>query len=255
MQLRKTGLLALSLAAIASVTGGWLVINSRATSNQTQTPNAQRIDPGKMPGMMQHGGMNHGGEAGGMPGMMQHDSGMMNHSMAMDLGPADANYDLRFIDAMRLHHRGAIAMAEAAQQKSQRSEIRDLARNIIETQSREENELLRKWRSAWYPQAPESPVAYGGQEKSTVPMSKELQQNMTMAMDLGAADAQFDLRFMDAMIAHHQGAVTMAEDALKKSQRPEVKQLSQEIITSQLSEIDQMQRWRQAWYQKSGHSM
>ena len=83
MQLRKTGLLALSLAAIASITGDWLVINSRAISNQTQTPNAERNDAGKMPGIMQHGGMNHGGEAGGMPGMMQHDSGMMNHSMAM----------------------------------------------------------------------------------------------------------------------------------------------------------------------------
>lgn len=71
---------------------------------------------------------------------------MMNHSMAMDLGPADANYDLRFIDGMRLHHRGAIVMAEEAEQKSQRPEIKKLVSNIIITQDREENELLRQWR-------------------------------------------------------------------------------------------------------------
>ena len=40
----------------------------------------------------------------------------------------------------------------------------------------------------------------------------------------------------------------MAQDALSKSQRPEVKQLAQNIITSQQAEIDQMKQWRQAWY-------
>jgi uncharacterized protein (DUF305 family) len=180
----------------------------------------------------------------------QHDGhhGGMNHSM--DLGPADANYDLRFIDAMRLHHQGAIVMAKEAEQKSQRPEIKQLARNIIIEQEREEKELLGKWRKAWYPQASEELVAYGGEGKSIVPMSKEQQKMMMMQEDLGAADAQFDRRFMDAMIVHHEGAIIMAQDALKKSQRPEMKKLAQEIITSQQKEIDQMKQWRQAWYQK-----
>lgn len=262
IQLIKSGWLALSLVVIASMTGGWFATNSSASANQSQAPDINKHDTGKKSGMMQHSGrMEHGDSntttpnSAEMPGMMQHGGGMMDHSMAMDNGPADEFYDLRFIDAMRLHHRGAIAMAKEAEQKSQRPEIKKLARNIIVAQNREENELLRKWRRAWYPQAPEEPVAYSSQEKSTVPMSKELQQNMTMAMDLGSADAQFDLRFMNAMIAHHEGAVTMAEDALKKSQRPEVKQLSQEIINSQQAEINQMKKWRQVWYQKSGHSM
>lgn len=64
--------------------------------------------------------------------------------------------------------------------------------------------------------------------------------NYGMAMDLGSADAQFDLRSMDAIIAHYQDAVMMAKDALKKSPRSEVKRLLKEIINSQLSEIDQM---------------
>ncbi|CAD5963699.1 hypothetical protein NO108_03706 [Planktothrix rubescens] len=46
--------------------------------------------------------------------VLAQNNGMMpgNHSMMMDLGPADAEYDLRFIDGMIPHHQGAIKMAE-----------------------------------------------------------------------------------------------------------------------------------------------
>lgn len=53
-----------------------------------------------------------------------------------------------------------------------------------------------------------------------------------MNMDLGAGYAEFDLRFINAMIPHHESAVTMAKDALNKSKRPEIKKLAQEIITN-----------------------
>lgn len=71
---------------------------------------------------------------------------------------------------------------------------------------------------------------------------------MMMNMDLGAADDQFDLRFINSMIPHHQGAVTMAQEALEKSQRSEIKNLAQEIIASQKLEVSQMEQWRKAWY-------
>ncbi len=75
-------------------------------------------------------------------------------------------------------------------------------------------------------------------------------KGMMMNMDLGAADDQFDLRFLNAMIPHHEGAVVMAQDTLNKSKRPEVKKLAQEIITSQQTEIKQMQQWKQTWYKQ-----
>ena len=34
-------------------------------------------------------------------------------------------------------------------------------------------------------------------------MSEQQSQSMKMSKDIGAADAEFDLRFMNAMIAHH----------------------------------------------------
>ncbi len=69
-------------------------------------------------------------------------------------------------------------------------------------------------------------------------------------MDLGPADADYDLRFLNAMIPHHQGVLTMAEDASKKTKRPEIKKIAQDILTSQQPEIEQMQQWRKAWYKQ-----
>jgi len=54
----------------------------------------------------------------------------------MELGPADAEFDLRFIDAMTPHHQGAVEMAKEAQQKSKRPEIQKLAADIIQAQDR-----------------------------------------------------------------------------------------------------------------------
>jgi uncharacterized protein (DUF305 family) len=86
--------------------------------------------------------------------------------------------------------------------------------------------------------------------KHMMAMTPEQIKAMRMDMDLGESNAEFDLRFINAMIPHHQGAVVMAKDALNKSKRPEIKKLAQAIISSQEAEIKQMQQWRQAWYQK-----
>jgi uncharacterized protein (DUF305 family) len=178
---------------------------------------------------------------------MSHDSSMSHSMMGMDLGPADADYDLRFIDAMILHHQGAVVMAKEVQQKSTRSEMKQLADEIIEAQEKEIAQM-QQWRKAWYPKAVEQPMAWHSQLGHMMAMSPEQMKAMRMDMDLGQSDAEFDLRFLNAMIPHHEGALTMAQDVLSKSQRPEMKQLAEDILTSQQKEIDQMKQWRQTWY-------
>lgn len=175
------------------------------------------------------------------------EQGKMSRHGSMDLGPADSDYDLRFIDAMILHHQGAVVMAKEALSKSQRPEIKKLASEIINAQDKEINEM-KQWKKAWYPNASNTPVAYHSEMGHSMAMSSEQMNSMMMNMDLGAADKQFDLRFLNGMIPHHEGAITMASDAESKSQRPEIKKLSENIITSQQPEIDQMTQWKKAWY-------
>ncbi|WP_190240829.1 DUF305 domain-containing protein [Nostoc sp. 'Peltigera membranacea cyanobiont' 210A] len=234
----KNSFLSLTLVAIASVPSGLLTACSTTTSqnqNQASNPTTTATDTSdKQP-------MNHDGS------MMNHSAEMMNHNMAMDLGSADANYDLRFIDAMIPHHQGAVEMANVAQEKSKRPEIKKLASEIISSQDKEIAQL-KQWRTAWYPSASSTPVAYDAKTGKTVPMPHQQMQGMMMNMDLGAADADFDLRFINAMIPHHESAITMAQDAVSKSKRPEIKKLAQSIIDSQQAEINQMKQWRKTWY-------
>ena len=165
-------------------------------------------------GMMEdHDGMMHGCIVDDHECMMEAHGDMMHD---MDLGPADATYDLRFIDAMIVHHEGAIVMAEAALENSERDEIIQLATEIISEQEREIAQM-QEWREVWYPDAPEEPVMYHEEMGHDMAMSEEMAAAMRMDMDLGPADEEFDLRFINAMILHHEAAVEMAEDLKEKS--------------------------------------
>jgi uncharacterized protein (DUF305 family) len=82
-----------------------------------------------------------------------------------------------------------------------------------------------------------------------VDMAKHMQMmNKMMVQHLGKGDPQYDARFIDLMIPHHEGAVMMARHALKHSQRPELKAMAEKVIKDQQKEIEQMKQWRKAWY-------
>jgi uncharacterized protein (DUF305 family) len=180
-----------------------------------------------------HEGMNHGG--------------MMKHNM--DVGPADANYDLRFIDSMIPHHQGGVVMAQEVLRKSKRPELIKLAKNIINEQ-KQEIAQMEKCRKQWYPTASDAPIMWHAEMNHEMAMTPAHKESMMMSMSLGKADSGFDRRFLDAMIPHHQGAVTMGKDLLEKSKRPQMRKLAENIIYSQQLEIDKMTQWRKKWYGK-----
>jgi uncharacterized protein (DUF305 family) len=181
----------------------------------------------------------------GMSWMNHGQPGQMSHS-AMDLGPADARYDLRFIDTMTVHHEGAILMANDAIQKAKHPELKALAESILKMQPLEINQM-KEWRKTWYPAVLNAPIAWNPEMNHEMAMSLKQMKAMQMSMDLGAADAGYDVRFLDAMIPHHEGAVMMAKELLKHSTRPEMQTLAKAIVQSQQAEIDQMKQWRSAW--------
>lgn len=54
-----------------------------------------------------------------------------------------------------------------------------------------------------------------------------------------------DERFIDAMVPHHQGAVEMAEVALESAEHEEVRQLAQNIVSTQEAEIEELKDIKQ----------
>ena len=61
-------------------------------------------------------------------------------------------------------------------------------------------------------------------------------------------NTEVDKSFIEMMIPHHQGAVEMAQMAVKKAKSPEVKKLAESIIKDQNREIEQMRTWYKKWY-------
>lgn len=96
-----------------------------------------------------------------------------------------------------------------------------------------------------------SSMNMNGMNHNSMPMNAN--HNMSgmmndMKSDPNAASAPYDLQFIDTMTHHHEGAIEMAEMALKKSTNDELKKFAQKIIDDQKKEIAQMKEWREKWY-------
>lgn len=57
----------------------------------------------------------------------------------------------------------------------------------------------------------------------------------------------FDKAFISSMIEHHQGAIDMAKLAEKNAKHDEIKNMSNDIMTAQSTEIDMMKKWQTEW--------
>ncbi len=157
--------------------------------------------------------------------------------------------DELFINMMVPHHQGAVAMANIALERAEHPEIKDMANAIIASQQAEINQM-KSWKQKWYGSSETPPM-------SAMPMLEEMpgMGGMGHTMDMQAdvdvlknAAEPFDLAFIDAMIPHHQSAIDAARKVLETGVHPEMKELAQQIIDAQQSEIDQMKSWRQSWY-------
>lgn len=150
---------------------------------------------------------------------------------------AAAAYDLQFLDSMSKHHQMAIDMAKAGHDKFMHTELKDMAKKMVEDQERETAQM-KEWRGQWYP---------GTAPAESMQMPGMASMNMDMSHMQMASGKQLDLMFIDMMIPHHQGAIEMARDAMAKAEHQEIKDLAQKMITEQQKEIDQLQQWKSQW--------
>ncbi|MEK7648189.1 MAG: DUF305 domain-containing protein [Patescibacteria group bacterium] len=75
----------------------------------------------------------------------------------------------------------------------------------------------------------------------------------SMMMDMnaqlrGKSGDAFDQAFLAEMIVHHEGAVEMAELALKNAKHQEIIDLAKAIIAAQNKEISDMRSWEKQWF-------
>jgi len=158
-------------------------------------------------------------------------------------GAAEHNAaDVEFAQGMIPHHEQAVEMAEMALENTESDAVRDLATRIKNAQG-PEIETMQSWLEDW-----DEPLQADGGGHSGMAMGGDssgggegMMSDEEMEAMGAASGAAFDELFLKGMIAHHKGAVTMAETELEDGQFPDALALAQEIIDAQEAEISEME--------------
>ncbi|MBV8993081.1 MAG: DUF305 domain-containing protein, partial [Pseudonocardiales bacterium] len=159
-----------------------------------------------------------------------------SQSIAQDHNQAD----VAFAQNMIPHHAQAIAMSRLASQQAVSPEVKDLAARIQAGQQPEIAQMSG-WLRAWHDPVPatNSPMgdmAQGDMEQTdhdtSGPMPGMISSEQMHQLEQATGPAS-DRMFLEMMITHHQGAITVAQTELRAGQNPDTRQLAQRIINTQ----------------------
>ena len=151
--------------------------------------------------------------------------------------------DITFATDMIGHHTQAVSMSKLAAQHASSPQVKDLAARIEAAQQPEIDQMsgfLRAW-NVPVPGTNDSGMSgmnHGDMSENNMPGMMSGQQMQQLDQASGAA---FDTMFLQMMIGHHQGAVTMSKTEQAEGEYPDAKALAQNIIDAQQREITAMQ--------------
>lgn len=141
--------------------------------------------------------------------------------------------DAMWLAMMLAHHQQAVDMSDFPLEQTKNQEIIDLATAI---------------RGAQYPEMEYmNGILYEAGYREPIDVEEHLAQMQGMLTademaTLGSlSGAEFDRAFLEAMIKHHEGAVSMSENMLVSGTNTQVKELAAKIIEAQNQEIVKMQ--------------
>ncbi|WP_405485748.1 DUF305 domain-containing protein [Nocardia sp. NBC_00511] len=159
----------------------------------------------------------------------------MDHSGGMTSAPAASRSDFNaadvtFLQMMYPHHAQAVEMARLVPSRSQNQQLITLANSVEQAQAPEMQQFSTLL-AAFGKSAPSAEMNHD----MTGMMSKDQMSKLE-----ASSGADFDKMWMQMMIEHHQGAITMANTELAQGTNPDAKALAQSIVTAQQTEIDQM---------------
>ena len=152
-----------------------------------------------------------------------------------------AEADVRFLQRMIGHHAQALTMAALVPTRSRRPELRTLAERIDATQ-REELTLMRRWLETRGQSVPSADAHAGHGSGDHAAMPGMLTPDELTRLERADGPA-FDRLFLEGMIRHHEGALTMVQEFFATpgaAQDPEIFRLASDVDADQRAEIRRM---------------
>lgn len=141
--------------------------------------------------------------------------------------------DVEFVTAMVPHHAQALEMAELAPERASDDRVKAMAERIAAGQGPEIATMQAWLEGQGLPKA-ETDGEHGGHGRQAMVTGEQMTQL------LAAKDEQFDRLFLTRMIAHHEGALAMAE-RLGQGTHPLVMDMAKDVAVTQSVEITRMQ--------------
>jgi len=156
-----------------------------------------------------------------------------------DASAAHNDADVEFAQMMIPHHDQAVEMAQLAPDRAESTEVKDLAMRIKEAQAPEIDQM-EGWLADWDEEAGGDMGEMDDSESMDHSGSGMMSdQEMTDLED--ASGAEFDRLFLEMMLAHHTGAVEMAETEIDEGEFPDALALAEGIKSTQEAEIAEME--------------
>jgi uncharacterized protein (DUF305 family) len=150
-------------------------------------------------------------------------------SSTADVDPAD----VMFAQTMVPHHQQAVEMADLALTRASSADVKALAAKIKAAQD-PEIATMNGWLGQWG--ARTGSAGMSGMDHGGAGMMS--QADLTKLSE--ASGAQFDRMWLTMMVAHHQGALTMAKDVLATTESAQVRTVARSIVDGQTTEIATM---------------
>ncbi|AXH93629.1 DUF305 domain-containing protein [Micromonospora aurantiaca] len=182
-------------------------------------------------------------------------AGMDHSNSSLSTGASSAangtfnDADVMFAQMMIPHHQQAVEMAGLAPSRAKDPELKDLAAKIKAAQDPEIT-TMKGWLTAWgKPTSPPSGHNMPGMSASPGHDMPGMNSDMPGMMsdqemaDLTAAKGtDFDKKFAQMMIAHHNGAIEMAKTEQANGSNPDAKALAAKIAADQAAEVRTLQK-------------
>lgn len=153
--------------------------------------------------------------------------------------------DVMFAQHMIPHHQQAVEMSDMLLAKQGIDpRVTDLATQIKGAQG-PEIEQMQRWLDEWgNPPMPPMPGGHGNMDHGNMSGGMAGMQGMMSEADMtalqNAQGVEAAKLFLTQMIAHHEGAITMAQDEIDGGQFPDAVEMARTIVTTQQQEIDTM---------------